>query len=119
MKDRKFISRWQEFAVWLPVLVILSIAGWVVFGALDQRITADALSWLLELPILCAYLAAACGAAWLVKFTYLRDLNADDECDLHALAQKGNKGARWLIVKDRIEWAFLLILFALFFWPAR
>jgi hypothetical protein len=119
MKRPTFISRWQEFAVWLPVLVILSIGGWVVFGALDQRITADALAWLLELPILCAYLAAACGAAWLVKFTYLFDLSCPREDALHSLVQQGDEHARWLLVKDRLEWAFLLVLFVAFFWPAR
>lgn len=119
MKRSTFFSRWQEFLLWMPVLVILAIVGWIVFGALDQRITADALSWLLELPIQCAYLAAACGAAWMFKFTYLFDFQINREQALHDLVLAGNTHARWLLIKDRAEWAFLLVLFVLFFWPAR
>jgi hypothetical protein len=72
MKHAGFFSRWQECLVWLPVLVMLALVGWIVFGALDQRITSDALAWLLELPILCAHFAAGCAAAWMFKQTYLR-----------------------------------------------
>jgi hypothetical protein len=119
MKKNTMLSRWQEFAVWLPVLVVLTIAGWIFFGAIDRSIAGDTLAWLLELPVTCAYLAAAIGAAWLVKNTYLFDLGLIREDALHDLAKAGDRNARWLLIKDRLEWAFLLVLFCLFFWPER
>jgi hypothetical protein len=110
VKAGGFLSRWQECVVWLPVLVILALFGWIVFGALDQRITSDALAWLLELPIQCAYFAAACAAAWMFKQTYLFDFQ---------LNLAGDRNARWLLIKDRLEWFFLLGISLAFFWPAR
>lgn len=119
MKAGGFLSRWQECVVWLPVLVILALFGWIVFGALDQRITSDALAWLLELPIQCAYFAAACAAAWMFKQTYLFDFQLNREQALHDLILAGDRNARWLLIKDRLEWFFLLGISLAFFWPAR
>lgn len=117
---RGFISRWQEFGVWMPVLVLLALGGFVVFGALPGvAITGDLIAWMLELPVACLWLAAAMGAAWLFKATYLQDLDSAQEAALYQLVLQGNAHARWLLIKDRLEWAFLIVLFALFFWPAR
>ncbi len=106
--------------MWMPVLVLLALGGFLVFGGLPGvAVSGDLIAWMLELPIACLYLAAAMGAAWLFKFTYLDDLNAVREIQLHELVLQGNAHARWLLIKDRLEWAFLIVLFAAFFWPAR
>lgn len=116
---KAFFDRWQEFLIWLPVLVLLAVGGWVFMGALDPAVTGDALAWLLELPVLCAYAACALAAAWLAKRTYLHDLDADTERELHGSAAAGDTEAQWVLKKDRLEWLVLIVLFALFFWPAR
>ncbi len=55
---------------------------------------------------------------WLIKKTHWHDLSNKDEERLHAEAEKGDRAAFWLIVKDRIEWVavvvFVMIAFSLF-----
>lgn len=108
----------QEFTLWLPGMVLLAALGFVVLGALTPM-TGDALAWLAELPALCAYAAAALGTSWAAKKLYMHDLDADQERVLHAAAQSGDNGARWLLVKDRLETFTCIILAFAFFWPAR
>lgn len=108
----------QEFTLWLPGMVLLAVLAFAVFGALTPM-TGDALAWLAELPALCAYAAAALGASWVIKRLYLHDIDTAQEIALHAAAQEGDAGARWLLVKDRLETFACIILAFAFFWPAR
>lgn len=108
----------QEFALWLPGLVLLAVLGFAVLGALTP-LTGDALAWLAELPVLCAHAAAALGCAWATKALYLHDLSTAQEIDLHKAAQSGDAGARWLLIKDRVETLLCVALALAFFWPAR
>lgn len=108
----------QEFTLWLPGMVALAILGFSVFGALTPM-TGDALEWLGELPVLCAYAAAALGTSWAAKKLYLHDIDTDQEIALHAAAQAGDAGARWLLIKDRLETLVCIVLAFAFFWPAR
>lgn len=114
-----FFSRWQEFIVWLPVLIFLALLGWILLGALDRTIGGDVLAQLLQLPISAAYLATACAAAWLFKRTYLFDLHDDEERQLHEAARAGDRSAWRLLLLDRAEWVGLVGLFVAFFWIAR
>jgi len=116
---RSFFNRWQEFLIWLPLLVVLAVGGWVVLGALDRTVGADFLAQLLQLPISAAYLSTACAAAWLFKRTYLRDLTASEESELHSCAGQGDRNALRLIILDRLEWLVLIALFVAFFWISR
>lgn len=114
-----FFSRWQEFIVWLPVLIFLALLGWILLGALDRTIGGDVLAQLLQLPISAAYLATACAAAWLFKRTYLLDLRDDEERQLHDAARAGDRSAWRMLLLDRAEWVALVGLFVAFFWIAR
>jgi hypothetical protein len=114
-----FFSRWQEFIVWLPVLIFLAVLGWILLGALDRTIGGDVLAQLLQLPISAAYLATACAAAWLFKRTYLFDLRDDEERQLHDAARAGDQSAWRMLLLDRAEWVGLVVLFVAFFWIAR
>jgi len=116
---RSFFNRWQEFVIWLPLLVFLAVGGWVVLGALDRTVGADFLAQLLQLPITAAYLATACAAAWLFKRTYLLDLSSVEERAMHESAGAGNRMALRLIILDRLEWLVLIGLFVAFFWISR
>ena len=113
-----FFYQSQEFTLWLPGLVLLSVLGFVVLGAFT-RVTGDSLAWLAELPVLCAYAAAALGTSWAAKKLYLHDLDTDQERTLHAAALSGDEGARWLLIKDRLETFVCIVLAFAFFWPAR
>ena len=113
-----FFYQSQEFTLWLPGLVLLSVLGFVVLGAVT-RVTGDSLAWLAELPVLCAYAAAALAFSWLIKRLYLHDLDRADEVRLHAAAEAGDGGARWLLIKDRLETLACVIAMLVFFFPAR
>lgn len=115
---RAFFYQGQEFALWLPGMVLLSVLGFVVFGALTP-LAGDVLAWLAELPVLCAHAAAALGVAWAAKALYLFDLDRDQERDLHQAARSGEAGARWVLIKDRLETLTCIALSLAFFWPAR
>jgi len=115
---RGWISQWQEFVIWLPVLCALAIVGYVVLGAI-ARIGADPLAWLAEIPVMCAWAAVACATAWLMKRTYGDDLDPARERDIYDRALAGDENAKWLRDRDRLEWAFCLLLSFAFFWPAR
>ena len=99
-------------------LVLLALLGFVCFGALVP-LSGDLLGWLAELPVLCAHGAAALGGAWAAKALYLRDLSATEEQDLHDAARAGDAGARWILIKDRLETMACIALALAFFWPAR
>lgn len=116
---RAWFSRWQEFVIWLPVLCALAIVGYVVLGAI-ARVGADPLAWLAEIPVMCAWAAVAAAAAWLIKRTYLLDLDVEMERELHfRVREHGDPNAMWLLILDRLEWFVLLLLMFAFFWPAR
>lgn len=108
----------QEFTLWLPGMVLLAVLAFAVFGALTPM-TGDALAWLAELPALCAYAAAALGASWAMKKLYLHDIDTAQEIELQAAARAGDTGARWLLIKDRLETFACIALAFAFFWPSR
>lgn len=113
-----WLYRSQEFVAWLPGLVLLAVLGFVVLGALTP-LSGDVLAWLAELPVLCAHAAAALGVAWVAKALYLHDIDTAQETELHAAARAGDVGARWLLIKDRLETLICIALAFAFFWPSR
>lgn len=115
---RNFFHRWQEFVLWLPGLVLLAIAGFVVLGGI-ARVGTDSLAFLLELPALCAYALAAFGLSWLIKSLYLYDIDRAAEKALQDRVLAGDANARWLLVKDRLETLVCVVLMLAFLWPAR
>ena len=116
---RGWIGRWQEFVIWLPLLFVLAVVAYVALGAV-ARIGADPLAWLAEIPVMCAWAAVACATAWLIKRTYLYDIDDEMERELYErVLDEGDRDARWLLIKDRVEWLVLLGLSFAFYWPAR
>lgn len=115
---RNFFYQSQEFTLWLPGLVLLSVITWVVIGGM-VRVGPDALAWLVELPVWCAWAAAWLGTAWLIQYLYMHDLSREDEERLHADAEQDLAGARWVLVKARLETFGALVISLIFWWPAR
>lgn len=62
-----WLRRWQEPAIWLPLLVGLALGGWILLGALDRTAGADALALLVLLPVVSAYVLLAGGAVYLIR----------------------------------------------------
>ncbi|MGE4408140.1 hypothetical protein [Pseudomonas sp.] len=115
---RAFFYQSQEFTLWLPGLVVLAVLGYILIGAV-VRIGPDALAWLAELPALCAYAAAWLAFSWAIKAVYMHDIPRATEVELQAKVLAGDRAARWLLVKDRLETFGALLLSLVFFWPAR
>lgn len=108
----------KAFVFWLPLMVLLTVVGWTVLGALPgARLTGDHIAWLLELPVVTCWAVAAIGSAALIKCWVLREVDAREEAELYRLAKEGNAHARWLLIKDRTEWLCLLILCGAFYFP--
>ena len=115
-----FTRRWGVFFILLPSQVLLAILGYALFAKLDPRIAVDnPFAFLAELPAMAAYAACAMAFTVFVKLLAWHDIPREKEDLLHQLAAQGDAGARWILIKDRIEWLVLLIVFIAFFWPSR
>lgn len=115
-----FTRRWSVFFILLPSQVFLAIAGSALFAHLDPRIAVDnPFAFLAELPALASYASAAIAFAVFFKLLIWHDLPREVEAELQKRAMAGEPGARWILIKDRIEWTVLLLVFIAFFWPAR
>lgn len=108
----------KAFVFWLPLMVIITIVGWTIFGALPgAQMTGDLIAWLLELPVTTCYALAAVASAALFKRVFWREVDHGEEDELNTHIKSGNRHARWLLIKDRIEWLCLLILSGIYFFP--
>jgi hypothetical protein len=115
-----FTRRWSVFFILLPSQVFLAIAGSALFAHLDPRIAVDnPFAFLAELPALASYASCAIAFAVFFKMLLWHDLPREAEAVLQKQAAEGNAGARWILIKDRLEWTVLLIVFIAFFWPSR
>lgn len=119
MRAKEWFKKHQEFAGMVPLLVILSIAAWVIFGALDRRLGTDALGLLLELPILSAYALAALGLTRLALRRQRRELGKGERADLWLRTLNGERGPLIVYVVDTLAWALCICIAFSFFWPSR
>lgn len=110
------LSAW----VLLPALAALAIAGFVLLGALPgAELSPDLMNRLSALPVLC--LQAGCAVVMAAAFNNLFcwEPCRSIEAGWHDLALAGHAGARWLLLRNDLRWAFLIGVFLLFFWPVR
>lgn len=119
MTLKTFAIRWQEYLSWTPLLVALSIFGWILFGALDPRTSADTLNFLLELPMRTAYAAAALGITFLARRRQRHKLSPEQQAELWTKILAGERGALIVYLTDTLIWVLSFALAMLFFWPAR
>ena len=119
-KALNFTRRWNVFFILLPSQIVLTLLGYAFFGMLDPRLAIEnPFAFLMELPAMAAYAAMAMAFTVFVKLLAFNDIPRDAEDTLNKLALEGNAGARWIIIKDRLEWLVLLVIFIIFFYPSR
>ncbi len=118
-RGKKFVLRWQEQTVLLPLLVLFAIGAWFVLTVFDRTAGKDMLSLLIQLPILCAYAGAALALAWLARRRQRRMLTDAQQEELWQLLLAGNGSARIIYIMDFLVWLTSFVLLLLFFWPAR
>ncbi len=102
-----FVRRWQEPVVWVPTLVVLTIAGWMLIGGLVPEAAAtpdepyepaasilDAILLdLAKLPALCARAIAAMGIAYAIWRRWRIKLSPDQQKALWESLIAGQPGA--------------------------
>lgn len=109
----------KAFAFWLPLMVVLTLLGWLVLGALPNlRMTSDLIAWLMELPVTTCYAIAAGGATVLTMQVTGMNLDNDYRDFLVADAVKNhNTAALHVLALETVAWLGTLAAFALFFFP--
>lgn len=119
MNLKQLVTRWQEFAGWLPLVGLLALAAWVFLGGLDRSQGAISLSLLIELPVLTAYALAALGLAQLARRRFRKKLTEEQQEQLWQGVLRGDRGALVVFISDTVVWLVLALVLLAFFWPAR
>lgn len=114
---KAWLKRWQEFIGWLPILVLVAVAGWILLGGITDR--NDLIRWLLELPVLTTYALAALGVAYLARRRQRRKLTKDESRLLWERTLNGERGALIVYLTDVLVWAVTFVSSLWFFWPRR
>lgn len=108
----------KTFLFWLPLMVLLTVVGWTVFGALPgAQMTGDLIAWLLELPVVTCYALAAGGATIMAMNVMGLNIANEERVRLLQLAAAGDRAARDVLNAEAAAWAVFLIIFAAFFFP--
>ena len=89
---KRWLTRWQEPLLWLPLVGLLILGAWVLLGALDETAVADSLSLLMNLPIVSAYAFAASGLAYLIWRRWSYRLTVEQLQALWAGLMRGERG---------------------------
>ena len=110
-------SNWAFF-VWLPLMVVAVLLGWLVFGALpNMRMTGDLIAWLMELPVTTCYAIAVGGATFLTLQVAGINIDNTTRTALMARAQAGDAAARAVLRDEAVSTIWVLMLWAVFFFP--
>lgn len=104
----------------LPVMAVAASYAYAALGALpDVRFTGaqiEALSWL---PVVSLYAGAAVVLAVFFNNAFCWEPGRSIEAGWHDMALAGDRNARWLLVRNDLRWAVLLLYSGAFFWGAR
>jgi hypothetical protein len=102
----------------LPAMVLVSLAAYVLLGALPNvQLTGDQVSWLIELPILTVYAGAAVVTAATFNLAMTWEPGPHTEAGWHDRALAGDRHAKWLLIRNDLRWLALLVLFGAWYWP--
>lgn len=105
---KEFWRRNQVVILHLPFLVLALFACYVVSRALDPRIGVEGFGDLFGYGLNAIRIALVVYIAWWFKRWALFDLHSKTELELFEAQKNGDYNARRIIIRDRIEWAFLL-----------
>lgn len=97
-----WLLRWQEQTILLPLLLFLGFAAWVVLGAIDRTASGDILVQWIELPIRCAYAAAALALTGLVRRRWRYKLDAEAQKQWWYGVMNGMPGPLVVLVVDAV-----------------
>jgi hypothetical protein len=108
----------KAFAIWLPLMTLLTLLGWLVLGALPgMRMTGDLVAWLAELPVVTCYAIAAGAATSLTMRATGMNLENAYRSELIKLAAAGDQAALKTLNQEIRAWLAFLAIWSLFFFP--
>ena len=106
---RLHLSAW----LLLPALALLAGAAYVVLGGLphaERAITSDLIRWLAILPIVSLWWGAMVVSAAAFNLLLTWEPMRGTEAGWADLALTGDEHARWLLLRNDIRWAVLLVI---------
>jgi hypothetical protein len=108
----------KTFLFYLPAMVLLTLVGWVVLGALpNMHMTSDLIAWLLELPVTTCYAMAAGGSTLVFMQVTGMNIPNDQRSELLNMALSRNKDATRILLIETGAWLASLATFSAFFFP--
>lgn len=111
----RFVIRWQEQTMLLPLLLLIGLLAWLILAALDRTAGADVLNEWVRLPIACAYAIAAGFATHHARRRWRKRLTDEDQAKWWAGVQKGERGPLIVYLTDAGVTVLCLVSFLLFF----
>lgn len=114
---RHFVQRWQEMGVLLPLVVALTLVGYIALGGIAA--TSTLITWLLELPVYSAYAVAACGLAYLSWRRWSIRLTDAQVEDFWNRLMAGERGALTVFIVNATFYLCAFVSLLWFFRPAR
>lgn len=97
--------------LWLPITLCVVLGLYVVLRALDPRIGIEGFGDLFGYALNAVRAVGVVGLAWITKRNLFFDLHDKTELDLFG-ESKSSWHVQAIIVRDRLEWIFLLVFFA-------
>lgn len=105
----------QLLLLHLPVLLGALVGGYIVLTALDSRIGVEGFGSLFGYALNGVRAALIMFTAWWLKKWCWFHLHDRTELELFVAAQRGDKPAFWIIVRDRAEWIAALTFATIWF----
>jgi hypothetical protein len=110
----------KTYLLWLPMMAMLAVGGWVVLGALPGvSVTGDLIAWLMELPVLTCFALAIGGAALSTMQITGMNLENDYRRKLVERAPDGDNDAFRVLCLESVQWFVFLAFWLTLFWPGR
>lgn len=75
----RFLLRYQEKLIFLPLLVCIGLVGWIVFGALDRTAAIDTMAAWINLPARTAYAVAALSLVYILRRRWRKTLTDEEQ----------------------------------------
>jgi hypothetical protein len=106
----RWILRWQEQSLLLPLMLLLGICAWLFFGALDRTAVIDVLVQWVNLPPKAGYAVAALGLTHLARKRWRQRFTDAEQAELRTRLLAGERGALRILYADLV---FTLVVIAI------
>lgn len=113
LRLRATLWQWQYVLAWIPLSLFLAWLAYRAIPYIDPRAGIDGFGTLFNFAVNGFQLIMTIFLVWLFKRTYWFDIPHREETRLYEeLTKQYSTQTYLLLVRDRIEWIVLLILFS-------